>query len=229
MVKVLSYADLITLINAIFGFLAIIMIFLEEYRISFSLILLALLADGLDGIVARKTGKGKIGDYLESMADMTSMSIAPMAFVFSTYHQEMSNVYLYTIFLTSLIIFLICSILRLSSFHIMKNHDYFVGLPASASTIYIVLLANFEIKIIYLMLIILITSILMISNIRFTKLDVRTSIIACLLILSTIILYTDFLSIAPLLLLLLLTVYVIVGPIYIKQTKKIKTIQVRKK
>ena len=78
-----SLADIITLINAIFGFLAIIMLLKDEIRIAFSFILLALLADGLDGVIARKLNTGKIGDYLEAMADMTSMAIAPMIdFVF---------------------------------------------------------------------------------------------------------------------------------------------------
>ena len=220
MIKFLSIADLVTLINAIFGFLSIIMLFLEEIRISFSLILLALLADGLDGIVARKFGVGKIGDYLESMADMTSMAIAPMAFVFFTYYNQLSDFYFYLLFLTVLIIFLICSIIRLSSFHILKDKNYFVGLPASASTIYIILLANYEINIIYMLPLIFVISLAMISNIHFPKLGFKISAIATILIFIIIILYTTYLSIATLLLLTLLTIYVIVGPIYVKQTKK---------
>ena len=73
MIKLLSIADVVSLTNAILGFLAILMIFSNETRLAFSFILLALLADGLDGIVARKLGKSDIGEYLESMADMTSL------------------------------------------------------------------------------------------------------------------------------------------------------------
>ena len=73
MLKLLSLADFISISNAVFGILAIIVLFIDlidsielRIHISFSLILIGLLADGLDGIIARKFGKSKIGDYLES-------------------------------------------------------------------------------------------------------------------------------------------------------------------
>ncbi len=66
MIKLLSVADVISLTNALFGFLAILMLFSSEMNLAFSFILLALLADGLDGIVARKTRKGELGEYMEA-------------------------------------------------------------------------------------------------------------------------------------------------------------------
>ncbi|MFH1101456.1 MAG: CDP-alcohol phosphatidyltransferase family protein, partial [Methanobacteriota archaeon] len=82
--KVIVPADIITLVNAGLGFLAILFLVLpvtvtEDIRvqISFCLILLAMIADGLDGMVARKTRHGELGEYLEAMADMTSLGIAP--------------------------------------------------------------------------------------------------------------------------------------------------------
>ena len=71
MLRLLSVADFISITNAIFGIFAIIVLFIEligslelRIHISLSFILLGLLADGLDGIVARKVGKSDIGDIL---------------------------------------------------------------------------------------------------------------------------------------------------------------------
>jgi len=111
---------------------------------------------GLDGIVARKTKQGQLGEYLEGMGDMTSMGIAPAIFVFMIYYENISYCIYYQIYLIiALIMFLSLSIIRLASFHIMKKDNYFVGLPASASTVIILILAYLEIEFLYLILIII--------------------------------------------------------------------------
>jgi len=81
MIKLLSIADVISIFNAIFGFIAIIMILLNEIHFSFSFILLAMIADGIDGLVARKTKHSYLGEYMEAMGDMISLAIAPALFV----------------------------------------------------------------------------------------------------------------------------------------------------
>ena len=107
-----------------------------KLRVSFSFILLALLADGLDGVVARKTRKSDIGEFLESIADTTSLIIAPAIFIYVVYH----DIVLYSFFnhvflLIALFLYLLLGIIRLASFHIMKKERFFLGLPASSSTI----------------------------------------------------------------------------------------------
>ncbi len=64
MIRILSVADIITIINAVLGFLALLMIFSNQLQIAASLILLGLLTDGLDGMVARRMRKSRIGEYL---------------------------------------------------------------------------------------------------------------------------------------------------------------------
>ena len=141
MIRLLSFADLISITNAIFGFFSIITIFLNEFHLAFSFILIAILADGLDGIVARKIRKSNIGDYLESMGDMASLGIAPSIFIFGIYYNSISYNSYYEIYLiSSLIIYLFLGLIRLASFHTIKDKKYFVGLPASASTIFIIIL-----------------------------------------------------------------------------------------
>jgi CDP-diacylglycerol--serine O-phosphatidyltransferase len=217
MIRLLSIADVITLSNAIFGFLAILMVFLDEVRLSFSFILIALLADGLDGVIARKTRKGELGEYLEAMADMTSMGIATSIFIYVTYHDYLTCcVYRQIYMLIALVLFLSFETIRLASYYIMKNKNYFVGLPASAGTIILLLLAFFKIEFIYILPAVIIIGAAMASDIKFPKPRIKMNAIAAVLILLTLVMYESYYGIAPLLLLIAILVYAIGGPIYAK-------------
>lgn len=220
MLRLLSIADFISILNALFGFSAIIMALLGETRLSFSFILLALLADGLDGIVARKTKQGQLGEYLEGMGDMTSMGIAPAVFVFMTYYESISYcIYYQSYLIIALIMFLSLSIVRLASFHIMKKDNYFVGLPASAGTIIILVLAYLEVEFLYILLIIILVSLTLVSNIKFPKPGLKINGLAAVLIILTIILGKNYYGIAPLLLLIAILTYTVSGPAYLLKSK----------
>ena len=224
MIKLISIADVISLTNAISGVIAILFLFsslgtCEEFRLraSFSFILLALLADGLDGIVARKVGKSDIGEYLESMADMTSMVIAPAAFIYYVYSESFGFLFYRHIYLLfALILFLSFGIIRLASFHVMKKEKYFIGLPASASTIILLIISFFKVEFIYILPAVVIIGAATVSDIKFPKPGIRINAIATLLIILTLIMYNSFQRIAPLLLLSAILVYAIGGPIYTK-------------
>jgi CDP-diacylglycerol--serine O-phosphatidyltransferase len=199
------------------------MIFLNEIHYSFSLILLAMIADGIDGLVARKTKHSNLGEYMEAMGDMISLVIAPSLFVYQLYIKDiiiLENIFQHFILILVLTIFLFFNILRLSSFHIMKEKEIFIGLPASVSTIIIIVLSYFRIEFIYLLLIILIISITLISNIKFPKPNHITNLIAALLIIFSIILGLQYNGIAPLVLLISIMIYSIFGPIYVYKIKK---------
>ena len=90
MIRILSLADIITITNAVLGFLALLMVFSNQLQIAASLILLGLLTDGLDGIVARHVRKSSIGEYLEAIADMISLSIAPLVLLYKIYSDMFS-------------------------------------------------------------------------------------------------------------------------------------------
>jgi len=128
--------------------------------------------------------KEKWGEYLEPMADLTSLTIAPMVFVFIIY-QHAANLYV----LSGIIIFFfICSFIRLGSFHILKDEHSFVGLPASASTIIVLVAAFVQFPVVMTALLVLCVSLLMISPFRFPKPQKTINAIAALLILGAIIL-----------------------------------------
>jgi len=222
MVKLLSVADLVTLVNVLFGFFSMIMLLLGEIRFSFSFILLAILADGLDGIVARRTRKGELGDYFEAMADMTSLGIAPALFVYVTYRGDASCcVYYHSYLIVTLVLFLLLCVIRLASFHVMKDKNFFVGLPASASTIIVTTLAFLDIiPFLYLLPVVIVVSVAMICSVRFPKPGLWIDSVAAILIIFTVIFGREYDGLAPLVLLFTLLVYVLVGPVYLWKTKR---------
>ncbi len=224
MIKLISVADVISLTNAIFGFLTILFLISDlipneemKLRVSFSFILLALLADGLDGIVARKTRISDIGEYIESIADMTSLIIAPAIFIYFVYHDFVSSsIYNHIFLMIGLVLFLVLGALRLASFHIMKNKKFFLGLPASVSTIILLILAYFEVKFIFILPAIILISLAMVSNIRFPKPVFKINAIAAILIILTIIIGKAFYGFAPILLITAIVIYSIAGPVHRK-------------
>lgn len=83
----LSYADLITLSNALLGFLAITYIVDGLYRISSILLLICIVLDGADGWVARRLKiDHELGAYLDTFSDMLSFCFAPALLLYSTYY-----------------------------------------------------------------------------------------------------------------------------------------------
>jgi CDP-diacylglycerol--serine O-phosphatidyltransferase len=76
-------ADQVTATNAAVGFLAVAAIVTEtgDVDLAARLVLLAAIADGLDGIVARRRGGTPVGEHLDSLADVASFAVAPAALV----------------------------------------------------------------------------------------------------------------------------------------------------
>jgi CDP-diacylglycerol--serine O-phosphatidyltransferase len=84
----LRAADAFTIANAALGFAAITYIADHNYVFAEVLILLAVLADGADGIVARRFGPRDedLGDYLDIMADYLSFCVAPSILLYHLYY-----------------------------------------------------------------------------------------------------------------------------------------------
>lgn len=79
----LGLADAMSLSNASLGVVAMIAAVVADPGLVARLILLAAVADGLDGIVARRYGSTAVGPHLDSMADIVSFGTAPAIFVFA--------------------------------------------------------------------------------------------------------------------------------------------------
>ncbi|ELY43406.1 protein sorting system archaetidylserine synthase [Natronorubrum sulfidifaciens] len=77
----LGVADAVTVANAALGFVAVVIAFVD-IDLAARLILLAAIADGLDGILARRYGGTDAGPYLDSLADVASFAVAPAVLAF---------------------------------------------------------------------------------------------------------------------------------------------------
>ena len=78
----LGVADAVTATNAAIGFAAVATA-VAEPGVAARLILLAAIADGLDGVVARRLGGTDVGPLLDSLADVASFGVAPAALVYA--------------------------------------------------------------------------------------------------------------------------------------------------
>ena len=76
-IRLIRIPDLITILNILFGFAAILFVLNGDAYGAIILILAAALADGVDGAVARHFESGVFGEHLDSFADIISFGVAP--------------------------------------------------------------------------------------------------------------------------------------------------------
>ncbi len=166
--KLIKPADVITLINGLLGFASIIMTVRVQYDTALVLVLIAVIADGADGAVARYSGFGVLGANLDSLADVIAFGAAPalLAFVFLA-----NTGYVAWVFSG---LFLACGILRLARFNAAGKKDGFEGIPITAGGFVValfLLIRDYVRYFDYVFILLLVSlSLLMISNIDYPKL-----------------------------------------------------------
>lgn len=77
----LSVADAVTLVNAVVGFVAGAVAF-TDLHLAARLLLLSVIVDALDGIVARSSDSSEVGPLLDSITDVVSFGVTPSLFVY---------------------------------------------------------------------------------------------------------------------------------------------------
>lgn len=207
----LSLADFFTILNGLFGMLAIFMIFSGEQGYAIRLILLAVLADGMDGIVARKIGSS--GGYLDEFSDVISFCVVPCLMIYT-----ISDIHIVARFMACSI-FLIFGMIHLVRYHFGKK-DYFIGIPTPSATLVIVMMMCLSIDPWIIVASAILLSFLMISNLEYPRIKGVFSIIAALLIFLVLIFGGSYGSFAPLSLLAGVIFYIILGPFYQKLSKQ---------
>ena len=161
--KLIKFADIFTLANVIFGLLAILFIINENYIFAISSLFLAVIADYLDGRLARKLKQeNTFGKELDSLADTISFGVAPAIFGFSLIQTPLA--------IASFTIFLFCGILRLARYNIMNIQDGYAGMPITLNGIIIPLVYIMKVPFEYYPYIYILLGILMISSLRIRKL-----------------------------------------------------------
>ncbi len=147
--KLIKLPDLLSVLNALFGFSAILFVLggsgINEKAIenALVLILVAAVVDGLDGVVARNIECSPIGKYLDSLADMVSFGVAPAIVAYALINSHL-HVYAYAYLYITLALcgaYVISGMLRLARFSfstgflLQKEKVYFEGFPITGSAI----------------------------------------------------------------------------------------------
>lgn len=165
--KIIKPADIITLVNALFGLASIIMTLNGKVESAMVLILLAVIADGADGAVARYSGYGVLGANLDSLSDVISFGVAPAVAAFASLSMG------YFAIIPSGF-FLVCGILRLARFNVAGKKDGFEGIPITAGGFVVALFLLMKDYVPYFgyafVLLLVVLSLLMVSTIGYPKL-----------------------------------------------------------
>lgn len=125
------FPNLLTGSNLAFGVLGITFSSHQEFTYAAVCILLSLVADGLDGRVARACNvSGPFGRELDSLADVVGFGVAP-AYMLYAMSLENCGIWGYI----PLLVFSVLGAFRLARFNIMTDeiHGYFQGLPIPAA------------------------------------------------------------------------------------------------
>lgn len=127
----MKLADIVTLFNSLCGLLAVILVQDGFTYLAPTLILAAAVADGIDGYLSRLFSGSEIGANLDSLADVISFGVAPVAIVYS-FASHNANYLL----LGALCFYFFCGILRLARFNTSHQRlPSFMGLPITAGGI----------------------------------------------------------------------------------------------
>lgn len=167
--------NLFTALNMACGFVATILSWKGEFYHACIILLLGSIFDSVDGKVARLTGtQSSFGEQFDSMSDVISFGLAPSFIAYNYYFTQYGRIGIVIPF-----IFLLCGALRLARFNsnIEKvDSSFFQGLPSPAGALAVVGMILFSLefeilknRIIFPGIIMLMVSVLMISNIPFNS------------------------------------------------------------
>ena len=122
--------NLCTAMNLVFGMCSILSTVEGHLDWGALFILCALVADGLDGRIARALGgSSEFGKEMDSLCDLGSFGIAPalLAWALALRHYDLVGV-------AAAIFFAVCGMWRLTRFNVNANvvHGYFMGLAIPA-------------------------------------------------------------------------------------------------
>jgi len=187
--------NLLTLLNLFCGCIAIVLIFNGSYINASIMLMVAAILDFSDGTVARLLGaRSELGKQLDSLADVVSFGVAPAAILYvmmeNTAWQSVGN----TINILALPAFLIAlfSALRLAIFNTdARQTDSFRGLPTPANGLFIATIPFVQVhaggsgelyaalnlalgEYIVLLILVLVLSYLLVSNIPMMALKIKT-------------------------------------------------------
>ena len=170
----IATSDIISLLNMSSGFLSILCSINNYFELSAILMIIAIMFDSTDGWVARKTNRNDslgFGKNIDSLSDVVSFGVAPAVFIYTSINTTSIPLQLIVILVSLLIV--VCGVLRLTRYNVIADHvktSDFIGFPIPGisfiiATYYLSGLYNSYLALIFS----IITSILMISNVKYPK------------------------------------------------------------
>lgn len=216
----LGYADVMTLLNAALGVVAITVAAFGKPMLVAQLILLAAVADGLDGIIARTYGGTDVGPYLDSMADIVSFGTAPALFIFAVGQDSWgpldSNFEAYAVVVAVASLFVVFSLVRTALYTVYVGEGE--TRPGIQNTLASSILAAGYLAGITNPAIILagavVLSVLMVAPIPYPKLAARDALVMGIVQIGAILVPTALYRIFPRVLLVAAVAYLTLAPRY---------------
>jgi archaetidylserine synthase len=208
------------LLNALCGTTAILLLLNEFTYIAPILVLIAAVADGVDGHIARCIASSDIGGNLDSLADVVSFGLAPIIIIYSFYGD--TGAYILG---AALCFYFLCGLLRLARFNTVQTGlSSFSGLPITAGGIILssyALMGETYFNMYVATIISIITGLLMVSNVTYQKARDK-NVLATIALLFAAVIISFILDIAymhpfAMVLMALMTLYVI-SPVLKKTT-----------
>ncbi|NKB47414.1 MAG: CDP-diacylglycerol--serine O-phosphatidyltransferase [Legionellales bacterium] len=215
--------NLFTTAGLFAAFYSIVAAMQQQYESAAIAIFFALIADVLDGRVARLTNtQSEFGAYYDSLVDVISFGVAPALLMFNWSLHTLGKVGWLAAF-----IYTAATALRVARFNALaQNTDkrFFHGLACPAAAVMLASIVwfcqvyqfdHFVLHILFL-LVILLLSLLMVSNVRyygFKDIDLRKALPWMAALLIVLVIVTISLN-PPLVILIGCTGYVLAGPIY---------------
>ena len=172
----LAIPDVISILNLVFGFLAILMVMDNHLTYASLCILVAVVFDSVDGWVSRKLNRDDkfgFGKNIDSLADIVSFGVAPSVLLYYM-GLGMSDWAAYLLGIVA-VLTLVCGMLRLTRYNVIAdkiNYHGFVGFPIPGTAI---ILATYYLSGLFNVgvaaILMLFAAYLMISTIRYPKVD----------------------------------------------------------
>lgn len=162
----------LTLCNIFCGFMSILLTAHNYFVWGSVFIFLAMLADRYDGIVARKMGiVSAIGHDLDSLCDVVSFGVAPAMLVFERFvANDQPSTTLVVIVAILCGVYVCCGAFRLARFNVTKmKNGYYQGVPITTCGTILAVFSLFPLPSIAMLILVIISSYLMVSNIKIKK------------------------------------------------------------
>lgn len=191
----LKLPDYVSLIALVLSWLAIVLLLKSLFFASLGVAVFALVADMMDGYLARKFGASSFGKYIDSFLDVVLYIIYPALYLFSLGFSDPVSVTVLALFISS-------GILRLARFTAdgfleEQNQRWYVGMPVFWNLLWLFVLTvlinllHLQINIFILGIGLVTVSCLMISTIRFPKPGSYKILAPLLLLIAVISIFVD--------------------------------------